>query len=141
VLPRLYRDAIVYESWEGSHNVLVAQILNDLRRLPILDVVAYRLRRCLEGATDHDLVAQVQKGLDEALDTARQCISDATFGMWHFRDLVDRIGVLAEASFLAEAGEDSMAHYLILRHVTDGYRPEGDTNLKARVEAILSSMG
>jgi hypothetical protein len=61
--------------------------------------------------------------------------------MWHFRDLVDRIGVLAEASFLAEAGEDSMAHYLILRHVTDGYRPEGDTNLKARVEAILSSMG
>jgi hypothetical protein len=49
--------------------------------------------------------------------------------------------VLAEASFLAEGGEDSMAHYLILRHVTDGYRPEGDTNLKARVEAILSSMG
>ena len=34
VLPRLYRDAIVYESWEGTHNVLVNQVLNDLRRLP-----------------------------------------------------------------------------------------------------------
>ena len=39
VLPRLYRDSIVYESWEGTHNVLVAQVLTDLNRLPIVDVV------------------------------------------------------------------------------------------------------
>ena len=24
-LPRLYRDAVVYESWEGTHNVLCAR--------------------------------------------------------------------------------------------------------------------
>ena len=29
VLPRLYRDAIVLESWEGTHNTLVAQVLRD----------------------------------------------------------------------------------------------------------------
>ena len=29
-LPRLYRDAIVFESWEGTHNVLCAQVLRDL---------------------------------------------------------------------------------------------------------------
>jgi alkylation response protein AidB-like acyl-CoA dehydrogenase len=29
VLPRLYRDAIVVESWEGTHNTLVAQVLRD----------------------------------------------------------------------------------------------------------------
>ena len=29
VLPRLYRDAIVIESWEGTHNTLVAQVLRD----------------------------------------------------------------------------------------------------------------
>lgn len=28
-LPRLYRDAIVYESWEGTHNTLCAQVLRD----------------------------------------------------------------------------------------------------------------
>ena len=32
VLPRLYRDAIVCESWEGTHNVLCAQVLKDLHR-------------------------------------------------------------------------------------------------------------
>ena len=25
-LPRLYRDAMVFESWEGTHNVLCAQV-------------------------------------------------------------------------------------------------------------------
>jgi alkylation response protein AidB-like acyl-CoA dehydrogenase len=29
-LPRLYRDAVVYESWEGTHNVLCAQVHRDL---------------------------------------------------------------------------------------------------------------
>ena len=32
-LPRLYRDAIVFESWEGTHNVLCAQVLRDLAKL------------------------------------------------------------------------------------------------------------
>ncbi|MGQ9495551.1 MAG: acyl-CoA dehydrogenase family protein [Thermoanaerobaculaceae bacterium] len=29
-LPRLYRDAIVLESWEGSHNTLCAQVVRDV---------------------------------------------------------------------------------------------------------------
>ncbi|MFV2073365.1 MAG: acyl-CoA dehydrogenase family protein [Thermoanaerobaculales bacterium] len=29
ILPRLYRDAIVLESWEGTHNTLCAQVLRD----------------------------------------------------------------------------------------------------------------
>jgi acyl-CoA dehydrogenase len=35
VLPRLYRDAIVIESWEGTHNTLCAQVFRDfaVRRL------------------------------------------------------------------------------------------------------------
>lgn len=32
-LPRLYRDAIVTESWEGTHNVLAAQTLRDMQKL------------------------------------------------------------------------------------------------------------
>jgi hypothetical protein len=38
-LPRLYRDAIVYESWEGTHNVLCAQVQRDCARLELLDPV------------------------------------------------------------------------------------------------------
>jgi alkylation response protein AidB-like acyl-CoA dehydrogenase len=32
ILPRLYRDAIVCESWEGTHNVLCVQVLKDVMR-------------------------------------------------------------------------------------------------------------
>jgi acyl-CoA dehydrogenase len=46
-LPRLYRDAIVTESWEGTHNVLAAQTLRDMQRLrlhePFLDWLGARV--------------------------------------------------------------------------------------------------
>lgn len=38
-LPRLYRDAIVFESWEGTHNVLCAQVRRDCTRLGLLDAL------------------------------------------------------------------------------------------------------
>jgi acyl-CoA dehydrogenase len=48
VLPRLLRDNVVYENWEGSHNVLLAQVQRDMRRYqihePFLDLVAGMLR-------------------------------------------------------------------------------------------------
>jgi alkylation response protein AidB-like acyl-CoA dehydrogenase len=34
-LPRLYRDAMVTESWEGTHNVLAAQTLRDMQKLQL----------------------------------------------------------------------------------------------------------
>ncbi len=59
-LPRLYRDAIVFESWEGTHNVLCAQALRDLERFDAVELVvqqagasdelAARLRRSVSGA-------------------------------------------------------------------------------------------
>lgn len=38
-LPRLYRDAVVFESWEGTHNVLCAQVQRDAIRLGVLGPV------------------------------------------------------------------------------------------------------
>ena len=35
ILPRLLRDNVVYENWEGTHNVLRAQILRDCARLGV----------------------------------------------------------------------------------------------------------
>lgn len=32
VLPRLLRDNVVYENWEGTHNVLLLQVLRDAKR-------------------------------------------------------------------------------------------------------------
>ena len=141
VLPRLYRDAIVYESWEGTHNVLVAQVLNDLRRLPILDVVARRLGHLLAGEGDPGVAMLVQQRLDEALADARRAIDDVEFGEWHFRDVLDRLGVLAEAACCFDAGEDAVAAHLTLAGAEPGYRPSDDDALEARVDAILKTAG
>ncbi len=142
VLPRLYRDAMVYESWEGSHNVLVAQVLNDLRRLPILEVVADRLHHHLDGAQDHELAAWVAKGLDEALDGARRSVADATFGMWQFRSILDRIGLLAETVLLVGAGEEPLARHLFLGSgdSADSGRTTDVAELSGRIGAVLAAM-
>jgi hypothetical protein len=141
VLPRLYRDTIVYESWEGTHNVLVAQVLNDLRRLPILDEVALRLGRCLNGAAPSPLSESAGRLLGRAIDDARRSVADPGFGAWHFRGVLERLGILAEVAYLIEAGEESCASYLL-----GDLSPEGppsdpwDASID-RVEAVLRAAG
>jgi len=33
ILPRLFRDNVVYENWEGTHNVLLLQVLKDCQKM------------------------------------------------------------------------------------------------------------
>ena len=49
-LPRLYRDAMVFESWEGTHNVLCAQVHRDCVRFGLLDEVLPWIRAELSSA-------------------------------------------------------------------------------------------
>jgi alkylation response protein AidB-like acyl-CoA dehydrogenase len=145
VLPRLYRDAIVYESWEGTHNVLVNQVLNDLRRLPILDEVARRLGEVLERAAASGLSDAARPLLDATIDDARRSQEDPDFGAWHFRRVLDRLGVLAEVVYLIEGGEEACAAHLLAGLTSGGpgseEPPSGGpgSGLVERVEAVLAA--
>lgn len=129
---------MVYESWEGSHNVLVAQVLTDLRRLPILEVVEERLRALL-GAADPRLAPAVAKELDAALDDVRRSAADEDVGRWHFREVLDRLGTVAEVVHLAAAGRDDLAGQLLSELVP--VRPGDDPGLVGRVDAIVAGLG
>jgi alkylation response protein AidB-like acyl-CoA dehydrogenase len=65
VLPRLYRDAVVFESWEGTHNVLCEQVRRDCVRLGILDgFVAWligELERTQPGASKDGIGAAIKR--------------------------------------------------------------------------------
>ena len=139
VLPRLYRDAIVYESWEGTHNVLAAQVLKDLRRLPILDVVEARLMSCLDNAPKSVVIETLRRRLSEVLESARRCEDDLEFASWHFRNVLDQIGLLAEAIYLCHAGELPAATHLFRNCATPGFAPETDDLLSERVNALLDA--
>jgi alkylation response protein AidB-like acyl-CoA dehydrogenase len=140
VLPRLYRDALVYESWEGSHNVLVAQVLTDLRRLPVLDVVERWLTDLVGQVPDASLAGALAGRGRMLVAAARRCADDPETGAWHFRGVVDGIGILAEATLLAAAGETALAVHLGADVVAgDGSDPEND-GLADRVGAVLDAM-
>lgn len=63
-LPRLYRDSVIMETWEGPHNVLYTQALRDLLRF---DIDAQSLVDRWTGGGRPDLVG----GLQTAMAAAR----------------------------------------------------------------------
>jgi alkylation response protein AidB-like acyl-CoA dehydrogenase len=71
-LPRLYRDSIVFESWEGTHNVLCDQVRRDCARLGLLDVVANWV---------HGELGQMQGTSPIDVDLVRKALDHITPGM------------------------------------------------------------
>ena len=109
-LPRLYRDAIVFESWEGTHNVLCAQVLRDLaqtgRRRPRARA---RGRAC--GARPE--TAPLGRGRR----TSARCTSAVSW--------TTLVRALQVACLRAE-GNEPAAELHERRHLTPGYDPEAD---------------
>jgi hypothetical protein len=94
-MPRLYRDAIVIESWEGTHNTLCAQVLRDFtsrglhrRWLDQLDEEIDAIEnRHLEGpaARAHQLHGEVARRIERLL------AADPPTASAHVRSVVDRM--------------------------------------------------
>lgn len=52
IIPRLLRDCIVCENWEGTHNVLRMQILKDILRYHIDDLFLRHVERIVDSISD-----------------------------------------------------------------------------------------
>lgn len=141
VLPRLYRDAVVYESWEGTHNVLVAQLLRDVGKLPILDVVRARATEMLESS-EREAAALAGRALGSALDAADRAIREPGFGAVHFRRVLDRLVCVIEVgTLLRDATERSTAaaDMLARLRLDRAYQPEEDPDFVRRVDALATT--
>ncbi len=64
-LPRLYRDAIVFESWEGTHNVLVEQVRRDAARFELVPLVLADVRSRLDAPVLDELERSTKRALDD----------------------------------------------------------------------------
>jgi Acyl-CoA dehydrogenase, C-terminal domain len=137
VLPRLYRDSIVYESWEGTHNVLVAQVLADMHRLPVLDVVSSRLAKLLgESGTSTADLAAVE--LQHTIDEAGRAMTEPEFGARYFRLVLNRLVGLVQVACLLQTGEELAALH-VLRSRVQGVAPDGDATHAERVTALAAA--
>jgi acyl-CoA dehydrogenase len=118
-LPRLYRDAIVFESWEGTHNVLCAQVLRDLERLDAVELATER------SAASRTLASRLRRSVD-----------DAEFGALHGRRQLDELVRSLQVARL-RGSEPQAAELLARRHLTPGWDPEGDGDYAALIDAVL----
>jgi alkylation response protein AidB-like acyl-CoA dehydrogenase len=152
VLPRLLRDAVVYEQWEGTHNVLTAQVLRDIGRLGLAGTVVDRTATILKGIAEPDLgrvADRAQTVLEDLAGHVAQCLEDIEYGALHFRSLLERMLRVHQVALLLRAAEESAggvgeelaaaAELLIGRYLEADYRPETDLRFAALIESVLGS--
>ncbi len=132
-LPRLYRDAIVFESWEGTHNVLCDQVLRDLVRLDALDLVLERVRGCLPAGGAG--AATVAEALDDLAPRLQRSLAE---GSLHFRRQLDLLVRALQAGCLLAHGETPAAALHVRRHLIPGYDPEADQSYTSLVDEVLA---
>jgi acyl-CoA dehydrogenase len=81
VLPRLLRDSIVFEAWEGAHNTLLAQSVRDIRRHRLHEAFCARLDAMFAAAGDESgraRTARLRAELD-SLDTLDESLAGLVF--------------------------------------------------------------
>lgn len=105
VLPRLYRDAIVLESWEGTHNTLCAQVLRDMASRGLHEPWLNALGRSVDALDDARLES-VRARASALLDDVKARISslldaDPRRAAAHIRYVVDHMGLLTDWVTLA----------------------------------------
>jgi alkylation response protein AidB-like acyl-CoA dehydrogenase len=120
-LPRLWRDAIVFESWEGTHNVLCAQVLRDLTRLDAVELAAARA-----GASE------------QLAGRLRRSVVEPAFGSLHFRRQLTELVRSHQVNALRGTNPDA-AELIERRHLVAGWDPESDSGYGDLIERVLAA--
>lgn len=151
VLPRLLRDAVVYEQWEGTHNTLTAQVLRDLGRLDITTAVIDRTSVMLKGIADPELgriASRALAGFEELANETRRSVEGAGHGAMHFRATLERLVRGHQVALLLDAAQQpgplatelaAAASMVTGRHLDRSYRPEQDPAFDQSIEALLGA--
>jgi alkylation response protein AidB-like acyl-CoA dehydrogenase len=105
VLPRLLRDALIIETWEGTHNTLCLQLLRDVSRFDF----AGRWRSAVDDvlrAWPADVLARTRSRLEAATHRVwrhlRERGEDPAWVQAHARRLVDGIGGTLAVAWMVE---------------------------------------
>ncbi|HEX5045174.1 MAG TPA: acyl-CoA dehydrogenase family protein [Candidatus Polarisedimenticolaceae bacterium] len=115
VLPRLFRDNVVFENWEGTPHTLRTQVLRDAARL--------RLHEGLFATLEERLG---RSALQPDRDAFERCIREQDTLL--LRPLCDRLGTwihLAALQGVEEPGIRARAELTALRHLTADAIPAG----------------
>jgi acyl-CoA dehydrogenase len=149
VLPRLYRDMVVLESWEGTHNVLCVQVMRDIARYGIHEAYFSQMQAHLDSITAPSLAiwhSHAQSALSELQHMLNRIQSlDAHTQQAHARRFVDRVALTTQAILLLEQAQHQPRYteacaYFINKHVRPNYDPLTDADYVPRLERLLKGL-
>jgi acyl-CoA dehydrogenase len=105
VLPRLLRDAMIIETWEGTHNTLCLQIARDAARSDLIDRWRAEINATL-SRWPRSFLSQTRARFDQTLrqtldELSPNRLEDREWAATHARRLVDRLGSLLELAWMA----------------------------------------
>jgi hypothetical protein len=106
VLPRLLRDSVIFEAWEGAHNTLIAQSARDIRRLKLHEPFCARLNDGFGSLADADWRAKGARQVRLLRDELDSIMSaDELSAGVLFKPVVDRMMWLFYVACLAREAE------------------------------------
>jgi alkylation response protein AidB-like acyl-CoA dehydrogenase len=155
VLPRLYRDAIVLESWEGTHNVLCAQAMRDMARYQLHTPFLGDAAALAEAVASPQLRAlrdEVLAAVGRAGELASGLVAgDAAFAELHARRLADTLIATAQAAYLLREADWALARgettakaeiaeLFVSRRLRRGYDALEDAGYVGRIDRIVMAL-
>jgi len=155
ILPRLYRDMVVLESWEGTHNVLCVQVVRDIARYSIHKAFFADMTDKLNHISNAELLpyAQLtQRAIERALKMLqRMTEGDDNFAQAHARRFVDVLSYIAQGTLLLTEAQweadnqlttpkSDIVAYFINKHINPDYDPLDDEQYLNRIERLMATI-
>lgn len=108
ILPRLFRDAMIIETWEGPPNTLCLQMMRDAARSNLFARFQAEIRDALER-WPQDFLSQTRSLFEGEFNKLNEALATkASNNNWlvaNARRIVDAMGGLLEIAWLAEMAE------------------------------------
>lgn len=106
VLPRLLRDSVIFEAWEGAHGTLIAQSVRDCRRNGLHEACCDELQTMFASLNDEAWKTRSLARLNALRDDFAEALAlDELSAGVAFRELADRLVYLFYAARLAVEAE------------------------------------
>lgn len=151
VLPRMLRDSIVCENWEGTHNTLQMQIMRDMQKYGVHEGFFSYVGGLLEACRDEDQqsVDAVRESLSESMHAlqkiAQMDLGAATLAM---RPQMDKLAwafyaavrLWERAQIDAEDEVDTASVEQFVAHRVAGEVDYGDEAVLARLDEVSRSL-
>lgn len=152
ILPRLYRDMMVLENWEGTHNTLAIQVLRDISRYRLHEPLLRFINAQLLQA-NHPLLQQSRRFVETAVSEVERALTrlrsgSQQFAQAHMRRVIDSLAHITQAALLLAEADWELAQgmatdkpdvtaYFINRRLRRDYDPLEDGEYLARLERLM----